>query len=175
MLDREIDEAEALQAAGEGTFVFRASAAHRMRVAWQAPASKINATSVSPKSPAAVLRALRGVVFTGSWPPISCSTWAARARQARCTSSRRSAPSAGIEAVIERRRRTPQERSVATPWLCQNVGDSHRGLAPTAKFLAPLRGGRLNAQHQNLRFGLLLVLAGAFDVALPTPSSLPGW
>ena len=30
------------------------------------PATKINATSVSPKSQAAVLRALRGVVFTGS-------------------------------------------------------------------------------------------------------------
>ena len=30
------------------------------------PASKINATSLSPKSQAAVLRALRGVVFTGS-------------------------------------------------------------------------------------------------------------
>ena len=37
-----------------------------MRVARQVPASTINATSVSPKSQAAVLRAMRGEVFTGS-------------------------------------------------------------------------------------------------------------
>jgi hypothetical protein len=37
-----------------------------IRVARQVPASKIDATSVSPKSQAAVLRAIRGVVFTGS-------------------------------------------------------------------------------------------------------------
>jgi hypothetical protein len=37
-----------------------------MRVARQVPASKFNATRVSPKSQAAVLRAIRGMVFTGS-------------------------------------------------------------------------------------------------------------
>ena len=37
-----------------------------MRVARHLPASKLDATSVSPRSQAAVLRAMRGVVFTGS-------------------------------------------------------------------------------------------------------------
>ena len=47
------------------------TAQRSMRVARQLRASKINATSVSPKSQAAVLRAIRGVVFTGSGEVVS--------------------------------------------------------------------------------------------------------